>query len=424
MASPREVVVTGLGLASSLGLSRETFWQSLIDRQSGIVPLPRFNREPFPVRMGGQVRDFDAKLYVTPRKSLKVMSREIQLGFAAAQLALEDAHLAASAVDADRFGVVFGADMMYSEGAEVDAAFLSCLVDGKFEFSRWGEAGMREIYPLWLLKYLPNMPACHVAIAHDARGPNNTILMGEASSLLALSEGMRSIEMDRADLMIVGGTSCPTHARNWVFRDPHQFSRRYDEPARAVRPFDADRDGEVLGEGAGAFVLESRQHAAARGARPLARLVSYASTFGCPCSGAPNAEAIRNAIRLALDKPGIAASDIDHVNANGSGSREGDRVEAQVIAALLGDVPVTAPKSFFGNLMAATGTLEAAVSVLAFEKGLIPVTMNHERPDPNCPVNVVAGEPRPSTKPYALLLNQSATGQCVAVVLGREPTTS
>jgi 3-oxoacyl-[acyl-carrier-protein] synthase II len=423
MASPREVVVTGLGLASPLGLTREAFWQSLIDRRSGIFPLTRFNREPFPVRMGGQVRDFDAKLYVTPRKSLKVMSREIQLGFAAAQLALEDARVAAGTVDADRFGVVFGADMMYSEGAEVDAAFLRCLVDGKFDFSRWGEAGMQEIYPLWLLKYLPNMPACHVAIAHDARGPNNSILLGEASSLLAMSEGMRTIEMDRADLMIVGGTSCPTHARNWVFRDPGQFSRRYEEPDRAVRPFDADRDGEVLGEGAGAIVLESRGHAEARGARPMARLVSYASTFGCPCSGAPNVEAIRNAIRLALDKPGIAASEIDHVNANGSGTRHGDRVEAQAIADLLGDVPVTAPKSFFGNLMAATGTLEAAVSLLAFQNGLIPITLNHERRDPECPVNVVVGEPRPSTRPYALLLNQSPTGQCVAVVLGREPTT-
>jgi 3-oxoacyl-[acyl-carrier-protein] synthase II len=421
MASPREVVVTGLGLASPLGLNRDTFWQSLINRQSGIFPLTRFNREPFPVRMGGQVRDFDAKLYVTPRKSLKVMSREIQLGFAAAQLALEDARLAAGTVDADRFGVVFGADMMYFEGTEVDAAFLRCMVAEKFDFSRWGETGMQEMYPLWLLKYLPNMPACHVAIAHDARGPNNSILLGEASSLLAMSEAMRTIEMDRADVMIVGGTSCPIHARNWVFRDPRQFSRRYDDPTRAVRPFDADRDGEVPGEGAGAFVLESRQHAAARGARPLARVVSYASTFGCPCSGAPSVDAIRNAIRLALEKSGVAANQIDHVNANARGTREGDRAEAQAIASLLGDVPVTAPKSYFGNLMAATGTLEAAVSLLAFQNDLIPVTLNHERPDPQCPVNVVVGEPRPSTRPYALLLNQSPTGQCVAVVLGREP---
>ncbi len=220
-----------------------------------------------------------------PQKLEGDVAREIQLGFAAAQLALEDASPGRDAVDAVRFGVVFAADMMYSEGAEIDAAFLSCMVDGKFDFSRWGEAGMREMFPLWMLKYLPNMPACHVAIAHDARGPNNSILMAEASSLLALSEGMRTIEMDRADLMIVGGTSCPIHARNWVFRDPNQFSRRYAEPSRAVRPFDADRDGEVLGEGAAAFVLESRSHAAARGARPLARLISYASTFGCPCSG-------------------------------------------------------------------------------------------------------------------------------------------
>ncbi|HTU26906.1 MAG TPA: beta-ketoacyl synthase N-terminal-like domain-containing protein, partial [Pirellulales bacterium] len=208
MTSPREVVVTGLGLVTPLGLSREDVWQSLAGSQSGIFPLARFYQDPFPVRIGGQVRNFDAKLYVTPRKSLKVMSREIQLGFAAAQLALEDARVAARQLDADRFGVVYGADMMYFEGTEVEPAFLRCMVEGKFEFGRWGEIGMHEMYPLWLLKYLPNMPACHVAIAHDARGPNNTIMLGEASSLLALSEAMRAIEADRADLMIVGGAIC------------------------------------------------------------------------------------------------------------------------------------------------------------------------------------------------------------------------
>ncbi len=420
MGSPREVVVTGLGLASPLGLTRQAFWQSLIDGRSGIQPLPRFNREPFSVRIGGQVIDFDPKLYVTPRKSLKVMSREIQLGFTASQLALEDARIADGTVDAERFGVVFGADMMYTEGCEIEPAFLRCMHDGKFDFSRWGEAGMREMFPLWLLKYLPNMPACHVAIAHDARGPNNSIILGEASSLLAMTEAMRAIEDDRADVMIVGGTSCPIHARNWVFRDPQQYSRRYDEPGRAVRPFDADRDGQVPGEGAGAVVVESRQHAAARGVRPIARLVSHASTFGCPCAGAPTKTAIANSIRLALSKPGITASEIDHVNANGSGALVGDRVEAQAIAELLGDVPVTAPKSFFGNVIAGTGALEAAASLLAFEHGQIPVTLNYERRDPECPVNVVAGEPWPSTRPYVLLLNQSSTGQCVAVVLARE----
>ncbi len=199
--------------------------------------------------------------------------------------------------------------------------------------------------------------------------------------------------------MLVGGTSCPIHVRNWVFRDRRQFSRRFDEPSRAVRPFDADRDGEVPGEGAAGLVLESRQHAVGRGARVFARVVSYASTFGCPSSGAPDKTALRNSIRLALEKAGTTADQIDHVNANAGGWREADRVEAQVIAELLGDVPVTAPKSFFGNAMAGTGVLEAAASLLALEHGQIPVTLNHERPDPECPVNVVSREPLPSTRP-------------------------
>ena len=198
------------------------------------------------------------------------------------------------------------------------------------------------------------------------------------------------------------------------------MSQRFQDPQRALRPFDAERDGTVFGEGSAAFVLESRRHAQARGRKPLARVVDYASAFEPPRKDAPvQGTATRAAIRQLLARTGVTPAEIDHVNANGLGTVAADRAEARAIRAELGDVPVTAPKSFFGNLGAATGAVEMAASVLSFVHGQIPVTLNYDHPDPECPVNVVHGQPRASTKPYALLLNQSATGQAVAVLIAR-----
>jgi 3-oxoacyl-[acyl-carrier-protein] synthase II len=186
-----------------------------------------------------------------------------------------------------------------------------------------------------------------------------------------------------------------------------------------MRPFDVGRDGLLYGEGAAALVIESRQHAQKAGRKILARVVGHASTYGPPQDGMPSCEPIARSIRQVLDRAKIQPGEIDHVNANGLSTLAGDRAEAQAIASTLGNVPVTAPKSFFGNLRAGTGALETTVSLLAFEHGLVPVTLNYERPDPECPINVIQGGPLKSSKNYCLLLNQSTTGQAAAVVLGR-----
>ena len=197
MVPPTEVVITGLGVVSPIGLGRDAFWQSLATGSSGIELLSEFANGYVPSPIGGQIRDFDPKLYVTPRKSLKVMSREIQIGFTAARLALEESGLAAGTIDPDRFGVVFGADMIYCDPAELEPAYRSCMALGKVDTALWGQRALGEMFPLWMLKFLPNMPACHIAIANDARGPNNSVLMGEASSLLALAEAVRLIDAAR-----------------------------------------------------------------------------------------------------------------------------------------------------------------------------------------------------------------------------------
>jgi 3-oxoacyl-[acyl-carrier-protein] synthase II len=418
MSVAREVVISGVGVVSPIGIGRDAFWKSLCEGQSGVRPLPPFDTPEFPVRFGAVVKDFDPKEYVTPRKSLKVMSRNIQLAYIAAQLASQDADLAAGTADPDRFGVVLGSDWINVEPWELIEAYRACMVEGRFDFSRWGPRALGEMYPLWMLKYLPNMPACHIAIAQDARGPNNSITLGEVSSLLALSEAARIIERGAADVMIAGGCGSRIHPLSWVFRSAQDLSRRRECPAAASRPFDRDRDGMVYGEGAAAFILESRQHAESRGAKIQARLLGQSSAFEpVRPGGRTEGTAIVATLRQALHAARLAPGDVGHVNAHGVSTIHHDRVEALAIREVLGGVPVTAPKSFFGNLSAGAGAVEMAASVLAFAAGEVPITLNYEHADPRCPVEVVHGRPCRIERQTALALNQSSTGQAVAVVL-------
>jgi 3-oxoacyl-[acyl-carrier-protein] synthase II len=349
------------------------------------------------------------------------MGREIQAAFAAAGLAMSDAGLDQAALDPDRTGVVFGTETMCSEYGDVEDAFRSCLVDGEFHFERWGENALSQIYPLWMLKYLPNMPACHVAIAYDARGPNNSIALGDASSLLAIIEGVEIIRRGSADRLIVGGSSSRVNLTDILWRGDSRLSHRIDQPEAASRPFDANRDGMVLGEGAAAFVLERADLAGQRQADVQARISGWASTFEPPCPRyVPTSGAIGRAIVGALQAAGWRAADVGHVNAHGLSTREDDQREAEAICEVLRDVPVTALKSYFGNLGAGGGAVELAASVLAFSRGQIPVTLNYNQPDPQCPINVVRGQPQRIDRPTAVVLNHSGTGQAAAIVLAAE----
>jgi 3-oxoacyl-[acyl-carrier-protein] synthase II len=308
--------------------------------------------------------------------------------------------------------------MMFTVPDEVLDAFRSCVVDGEFVFSRWGDKAFSQLYPLWMLKYLPNMPACHIAIAHDARGPNNSITLGDASSLLALMEATRCIQRGQSDVMIVGGTGSRMNLTSLVFAGKDELSQANGSPEKACRPFDAARDGLVNGEGSGAFVIEESRHASARGARVSARVLGFGAAFESPAAEhTQTGRAIQHSIELALREARISGSDVGHVNANGCGAIAGDAIEAQAIRAILHGTPVTAPKSLFGTLGAGTGAVEMAASLWALERHEIPVTQNYETPDPQCPVQVVHGKPLPCDKPIAVVLNQSSTGQAVATVL-------
>lgn len=411
----RDVVITGLGVVSPIGIGIDAFWTSLMDGTSGIELFPEY--EGMPANMGGRLKEFEPKKYVKPRKSLKVMCRELQTAFSASAMAAEQAGLEATQVDPDRIGTVFGSEMMYGEVTEFVDLYRNCRVDGKFAPDKYAEQFPNQIYPLWMLKNLPNMAACHVGIAQDARGPNNTIVSGDVSSLLALQEAMRVIDRGSADVMFVGGTGTRIGLTPWMYRGSLNLSKRIDQPQSACRPFDATRDGTVNAEGAGAIVIETAEHAQARGAKVLAHIDGFATAMATGAENAGRQAIMQRTIEMALANSSVDR--IGHVNAHALGTVDDDRLEAQAIHAALGDVPVTALKSYFGHLGSGTSIVELIGSVIAINEGRVPHTLNFTTPDPDCPVNVVRNKSLAVAHPSALKLGYSDTGQTAAVILKR-----
>ena len=414
-----EVVITGVGVVSPIGTGRDNFWSALLAGHSGVRPIRQFDAVGMPVRFAAEIEDFDPLDFISKRKTLKLMSRDAQLGLAAASLACRDAGLCQGAIDPQRFGVVLGADRNSIDLAECAPIYERCLVEQQFDFSRWGSVGMAASYPLLFLKALPNMIASHVAIAQDARGPNNTIHQTDVSALLALGEALRTIERGAADAMIVGAASAQLNPHDYIRRcvmGIHSLGQ--DDPARIMRPFDADRNGQVWGEGAAAFIVERRSHAEARGATIVARVLSCANAAsGKGAANRSRSGALQRAMTLAIARAGLTERGMGHVNAHGLSAVRDDPVEARALAAVIPDVPVFAPKSYFGNLGAASGAVEMAASVLALGARLVPATLNYERPDPSCPVPNILREAFAPKSSTALLLNWTWIGQAAAAVL-------
>jgi 3-oxoacyl-[acyl-carrier-protein] synthase II len=426
-APSRRVVITGVGIVSPLGFDVDTFWRSLVEGRSGVRPIQAFDTSALPVHIAGEIPDFNAKKFLTgkeQRKSLRMMARTIELAVAGAQLALDDGRVDKARLDPTRFGVEFGSGLIASELPELaDAAKVSADPEpGHCDLEKWGREGLERIQPLWMLKYLPNMLACHVSILHDAQGPNNSITESDVASLLALGEAYHVLLRGHADFFLVGGAESKLNALSLVRQCLFEsLSRRNEEPERACRPFDRGRDGLVLGEGACVFCMEDLDHARRRGARIYAEAVGFGAAFDAKKNGA----GIARAISAALTDAGIGPEEVDHVNAHGLSTRDADVWEARGLARALGDVlpslPVFAPKSYFGNLGAGGSIMELAGSVLGLAHGLTPGTLNFEEPDPECPVAVLTA-PRPVARPYVVKVSFTPMGQCAALVLRRWPS--
>jgi 3-oxoacyl-[acyl-carrier-protein] synthase II len=432
-ATSRRAVITGIGVLNAIGQDNAAFWEALQAGRSGIRPIEAFDVSTLPVRIAGEVRAFDARQYVekSQRKSLLIMARTIQLGVAASKLALDDSGVDKARLDPTRFGVEFGAGLIATELDELaDAALASAnRQPGHVDLEKWGAASMEVIPPKWMLKYLPNMPACHVSIFHDARGPNNTITENDVASLLAMGEAYRILARDQADFFIAGGAESRINPLSMVRQCLFDaLSRRNEAPEKACRPFDRQRDGFVLGEGGGVFVMEELEHARRRGARIYAEVVGFGSAFDASVNprvanpkARPGASGLARAVRSALREAEIGPDDIDHVNAHGLSSVASDAWEARGLQEVFGacrrPVPVFAPKSYFGNLGAGGSTTELAASVFALQHDVVPRTLNYEQPDPACPLAVIAREPKPVRTPFVLKVSFTQMGQCAAVVV-------
>jgi 3-oxoacyl-[acyl-carrier-protein] synthase II len=418
----KEVVITGFGLLTPVGNDKESFWTALMDGVSGIGFLNIVTNNASLRPMGSEVPEFHAKEYIKPRKNVKVMSRDIQLALVASAHAAAAANLVTEGenrtVESDRLGVMFGSDLI---GAEVDLllnAFRAGIKNGGYDFSRWGIDAMRDVFPLWMLKFLPNMPSCHISIAHDAHAPSNALTLCRGSSLAAIMEAARTIQRGAADVMIAGGCGNRVNQDFQTRIEAYFPAPRQDDPSTALRPFDVDRNGTVLGEGAGAFILESREFAEARRAKILARIRGFAATNEPKLHTArPTGRAIRRAIKLALERADLKPEEIGFVNADGIGVQHDDKIEAVSIQAELGDVPVSANKGNFGDLGSGTGAVELAAALLSLENNIIPPTRNHNKTAPDCPINVVHKKPEKPKHKTTLKLNQTRMGRSFAIIL-------
>ena len=422
-----EVVITGLGLFSPLGIGRDTVTPRLMSGETGIRKVERFHCAATPGNIGAEVVGWDEgeakKTWLKPvRKSFKVMCREIQIGVASAAAAADDAGIIGT-VESERLGIDFGANLMLTPPPEFSGPAEACKDEsGKFDFDAWGTKGYHVMEPLWLLKYLPNMPACHICILADARGPNNSLTQDEASSYLVMGEAKRVIERGWADAMICGATGTRVHemkaihSRMWdkLGIDPEDLSE-------SCRPFDKERNGEVVGEGAASFILESAEHAKSRGANILATVRGTSAVCVTdPEKGPDTQKALTLAMRAAIKDAGLTPDEIGYINAHGAGTVDEDADEAAAIHDVFGsrgsEIPVTALKSVFGNAGASCGAIELAATLLAAAEGKVPATQGTEHVDPALNLNIVT---EPIDLPNKIVLSTSVTrlGQASAVVI-------
>jgi 3-oxoacyl-[acyl-carrier-protein] synthase II len=410
------VVITGMGAVTPVGIGVDEYWQSLLSSRSGAALRDDFADTGWPMRFYAPVVGFDGSRYVNPRKAIKVMCIPIQFGYAASVMAFQQAGLNRDTVDPDRVGTVFGADTFFADPRETTLVFHHCIDGGRYVHERWGHFAMRDIEPLWMLKYLPNMVTSHISIACDARGPSNSICQAEVSSLLALIEGSELIRRGHCDVVIAGGTGSQIAVTGLLFRGQQGMSRRFNRPEQASRPFDRDRDGVLYGEGAGAVVLESRQHAERRGARILASLSGWSRGYS-KCRQSLHDDLCFH-IKNCLDSSTDSDGQISHVNAHGASCPENDRHEAQAIRAVLGNVPVIAVKSNHGQLGPGGPIVELIASIKALEANTLPAVLNYKTADPQCPVNVVR-ETIAAPGSRAAKIAFSSTGQIATVLVSR-----
>ena len=407
------VVITGMGMLSPLGHSVEESWANLLAGVSGVGPITQFDATDLATRIAGEVKGFSARDHMDFKEARR-MSRASQLTVAAARMALADAGLPERLPDPERAGVHIGTAV-----GGIERAFE--------ELDTFRERGARAVNPFAMTMFLANMPSHHVSLLTGATGPIGTTVAACATGTQTIGEAAETIRRGAADVMFAGGVEGLIHeAAIAGFGAMRALSTHYNStPERASRPFDKDRDGFILAEGAGVVVLERLETALARGARILGEVLGHASSSDAYHVAAPDPEA-KGAIRAmqwALDDAGLTTSDVSYINAHGTSTPVNDATETLAIKRLFGErayeLPISSTKSSMGHAMGGAGTIESIFTTLALSRGIIPATWNYETPDPECDLDYVPNAPRPADIRVALKNSFGLGGQNACLVLGR-----
>lgn len=393
--SQRRVVVTGLGLIAPVGLDVKTGWKNILAGKSGIRPITHFDIEPFATRFGGPIYDFEITDYITA-KDAKKMDKFIHYGMAAGIQAFEDSGLEVTESNAERMGVAIGSGIGGITGIENS-------------YGSYLQGGPRKISPFFVPANIINMVAGNLSIKYGLQGPNYSIVSACSTGTHNIGEAARLIRSGSVDVMVAGGSEMATSPVGLGgFAAARALSRRNDDPERASRPFDLDRDGFVLSDGAGVVVIEELEHAKARGADIYCELVGVGMNSDAfhMTSPSPNGRGAARCMELAMIDAGINKEQIDYINAHGTSTPAGDKAETQGVKAALGDhaykTAVSSTKSMTGHMLGAAGGAEAVFTILAIRDQVAPPTINLETPDPDCDLDYVPNTAREMTIDYAL----------------------
>ena len=405
------VVVTGIGLITPVGNDTASTWDALVAGRSGIGPITHFDTSAYECPIAGEVRDFDATEFVDA-KILRRLDRSSVFALAGAQQAIADAGLDMSREDAKRVGVVLGTGM---GGAQMIVEQNDVLED----------KGPRRVSPFMTSHMLPDTATGLIAIAIGARGPNFGISAACATGGATTGEAAEIIRSGRADVMVTGGFEAPLTPIYYAGFHAMKALAVAEDPTKAVKPFDANRSGFILGEGAGIMVLESLEHAQARGARIYAEWLGAATSNDAydMVAAAEDGHGVADAMRDAMAQAQVGSDGIDYINAHGTGTALNDRVETHAIREVFGEdadrLMVTSTKSMLGHMMGAAGAVEAAITALVCHHGVVPPTINYETPDPDCDLDYVPNEARTAPVRYAMSTSVGLGGHNSAIIFGR-----
>lgn len=428
------VVITGVGAISPLGATSKDMWLGLCQGRCGIAKITAFDSAGFPCKLAGQVGEYKIQSFVPKsyRKAVKLMARDIELSVIAAYEALTDSGITTKGIDPEkinvdptRMSINLGSGIISCDLIELAPAVAASIKDGKFDMRKWGTDGFPLITPLWLLKYLPNMLACHVGIIHDIQGPSNTITCAEAGAHLSIAESAQIIARGDSDIALAGGAEAKVNPlimlRQCLLK--RATSKFNDNPGAACRPFDANAGGSVFGEGGGIVILENAEKARNRGAKIYAQVAGVGQSNNInPVYERlePDGHGLQIAVEKALEDAQIKPQDLDLIIPHGTGIPADDLAESKALEAALGDevnrIPAWPTKSMLSTTGAASGALDTVAAVYAMKEGRIPAAKNCDKKATGCNLNIVK-QPVQTKIRYALSCSYTYGGQTAAIIL-------